>query len=315
MRIRKKLPGLEQANITRYTYDAWKKCFPQSNYTQWYDQTHPDNILDFLEDSSNTIGKQYSSVKKTKFKVITINKEYFQWIKENRMEDSQDTRISYANQMTAQTAKKLLKEEKMNTDYQILFLYGVVTLKEYKDTNIILPELLIQKISQYLSTIFRSQEIFIPGYVLKTETVIEHSDKLLNLAKAYFEDHQRVKLGMMEKQEYIKGTNIALYFIPVIFKKEFDEALFAYEDIYGKEDALYERYSELITFDKEGFSEFGINGIKEFNETNISQEINKSFYPNRIEIIPNLINLSEVLKIEEEFVRELKRKGAKVLIS
>lgn len=188
MRIRKKLPGLEQANITRYTYDAWKKCFPQSNYTQWYDQTHPDNILDFLEDSSNTIGKHYSSIKKTKFKVITINKEYFQWIKENRMEDSQDTRISYADQMTAQTAKKLLKEEKMNTDYQILFLYGVVTLKEYKDTNIILPELLIQKISQYLSTIFRSQEIFIPGYVLKTETVIEHSDKLLNLAKAYFDE-------------------------------------------------------------------------------------------------------------------------------
>lgn len=313
MRLRK-LPGLQQANITRYTYDAWKKCFPKASYNEWYEQTYPDNILDFLEAASDTISKRYSSIEKTKFMVVTINKEYFKWINENKLEDSIKTRTAYADQMTAETAKRLIKDEHMNQNYQMMFLYGVARLKEDKNTNFVLPVSVIEKINKYLNIIFKSQETFIPGYVLKMETAIMHSDKLLNLAKAYFEDHQSARLGMMETQEYVKGTNVALYFIPIIFKKEFDEAIFEYNDIYGRKDALYERYPELITFDKDGFSEYGIDRIG-FEETGISQEINKIFYPNKFDMVPNLARLSEIMDIEEEFVKELKKNGAKILVS
>lgn len=313
MRLHRKLPCLKQANITRYTFDAWKRCFPQSNYNEWYAQTYPDNLLNFLRNAAISIGKNYAAIEKTKFMVVTINEEYFRWIQENKLEDTVESRTAYASQITEADAVRLLLEEKLNVNYEIMFLYAAVMLENDHSTNFMLSDEIIAKLKIYLESIYKSQEIFIPGYILKTDTAVKNSEKLLNLAKAFFDEHQKVRLGVMETQEYAKGANLSLYFIPVILKREFAKAVFEFDEIEGNEKRLFERYPNMLMFDQAGFMKYGISGVEEFVKTDFYQDIKEVFYPYEIEIIPNLVSSDQIIEIETNFVKELRNMGAKIL--
>ena len=117
----------------------------------------------------------------------------------------------------------------------------------------------------------------------------------------------------METQEYAKGANLSLYFIPVILKREFAKAVFEFDEIEGNEKRLFERYPNMLMFDQAGFMKYGISGVEEFVKTDLYQDIKEVFYPYEIEIIPNLVSSDQIIEIETNFVKELKNMGAKIL--
>ena len=107
-------------DAVRFTYDAWMKCFPESDMEEWKFENDPMTLNDYVENvMTDTELDLKQELPDTVVKIITFDDEYFKWLKNQSYdckcpEDYQMHIAEYRDQVTSQTALRLLRKNNMN---------------------------------------------------------------------------------------------------------------------------------------------------------------------------------------------------------
>lgn len=305
----KKQLGEKNLIIPRYTYEVWRTFYPTANYDMWELNTHPNNIISFLENTIKTLIPTFEEIGNIKYEILTLNHRYLNWLKEKKIEDNPENQCEYLSILSEEDKLNIMKEEHMNEFHQVYFLQVITSVNPVdNETSFHLTEELSEELANYFNEIFTDFNIFVPGYVVDFETAMEYEDRLLNLSKAFLEDHIRAKLHILDTQKYKSGVNFSMLFIPIIFKKTYEKAVFSYSDIIGEAGKEYLTHPEMIVFTKEYLKKNGFSTIEAFLDTNTSKKIHDIFSENA-HIVPFLQTIDRIVESAKVFMKILKEKS------
>ena len=220
----------ERINLPRYTYDAWMKCYPESDMEEWEMANCPNCITDFaIGESVRYQELTAMDLSNWEIRVVAIDDEYFNWINKNKFENTEEMRAMYVRSITDAKANELLVKNKMNIDDQLLFLHFLITgEKDFgPSTNYSLSKECVKELREYLKSIYRDSKVYAPPYIMTAERAEMSAEQLLDSAKQFFEEGKIKHNKKYNMQHYSEpDCNITQLYIPCVIRNEYDDSVF-----------------------------------------------------------------------------------------
>ena len=149
-------------NITRYTYDAWMQTYPESNKEEWEKVASPDDPFEY----AYSIRERLRLRQDQNLRIVTLDEEFFAWLKENGLENSEETRIKYINEVSDEAALRLLNKQEYNKP---VYLFGIsLTVSSFPDPieekEIELSSDIRNGLRNYFEALFGEGNVFVSKY-------------------------------------------------------------------------------------------------------------------------------------------------------
>ena len=291
-------------SLTRYSYEAWMKCYPDSNYDEWEYSTEPTSLLEYIAGQMERLEKEQNIIyDELPTKVVVLDDEYFEWI--GQKTNTSDMRAEYAKYVSEEDALRLAKKNNLHYSYE-LYLYPVLLFKTAMRKNMILTRNTQMEFIKYLKQISPTLDIYALPYVLTISDIDERYDEAINMAKTYFETGIHI-----EHDEWVLRKNncknrLDMYFIPVVTRETHDSMVLIPEEMISDENVLT-RALDMITMNREGLNKEGLKSVQPLAKTKFANSVKNDLnimLPND-ELYHFLINTWEVYDCYEEFVEEV----------
>lgn len=273
---------LNALNVSRYTLDVWLDAYPESDKDEWL-WVAKDSILEYLFAAQDNLIESMGFTEENfpkKVHIVPLDGAYLAWLKIKGLENTDEARLEYINiPRTEDEYMEMLKRNDWHHEYQLLGIpVDIIALDgDLGTTHFVLSEETVEELKKYLSTIYKSWDIFVSKYILKADEYFNHTDRFLSLANAYFDGH-KVSLGKWENQTHKKGVNMTRLIIPFIARKTFDTAAFDITKLGNTAEWLI--MDEVFT--SESFENLDISGLEPMEgscvEKMIEQDIGKEKY-------------------------------------
>ena len=248
-------------SIIRYTKDVWEKLYPKSSEEEWKLNNCPDNVYQFIKQNVfNHINNRPKAFKEIKeIKILTIDQNYIDWLEKANLNHSNKVLYKY---IEANRGDDFWNERFLKSDMtKILHLMGfaftsiLINVKNGK-TNYHISVENQKTIIDFIKNKFKTNKIFLPGWVLKGNDAIKYSAQIETIANEYFKSGRKIKIGACEEQnfvqkEMIKGFVPIPFYIPFVYETNVTQYKhhINFKDI--KEQEKYEYAPNMIAFNEE----------------------------------------------------------------
>ncbi len=266
-------------NLIRYSKKAWMKSYPSSDEAQWYSITQPDNVYDFIDTAITGIENEDIVLSDNDvINVVTLDDNYFTFLKENNLEDCPENRMNYPMQLNFSNKDlvKLAKDNDFMRAYTLLTI-PIVVIKEsvVNQTNYILSKEQIDELTAYFETIHGKGNVFFYGNFIALADIKREMEKIIANGILYFEKNIRFEMPQFRKQRYGEKVNLIMLGIPFLVKAPVKKMSFKLSEI----DRIFNNpkyVPDLITSLTAGDSTKYNANIKYFDETNIYKKLSKN---------------------------------------
>ena len=273
-------------NVARYTYDAWKKTFPNAQKKEWELVNLPyqtkymmRRCIDYMSESMD-FQKELSS--KANIRIAMMDDEFFDYLKENNLENTEEVRVGYASNLSNEDCERLLKKHNMDIEYLPMCLHiPIFITNPTKEINVNVNENIRNELKKYLESIYKN-EVFVANKIVKIDTFYNEYNSLNKAAENYFKTgSDMIPLNFTMAATLGKQTSLAHMCLPFVVKtkaKAIRKIVDFTTDFVKNEDCL-----ELIVFDEDSFIDFGIKGVENFENTKVFEDLsmlvnNENFY-------------------------------------
>ena len=282
----KKVQSGRVFNIIRYTLKSWMKIYPSSDENNWAAVNYPENIYHFLDNAINAIETEMELYPDDTIRVVTIDEDYFEYLKENNLVDNQEVRTQYATEypFTDTDLLKKIKENDMLRAYTLLTIPVIYLSEEVnnKSTNYLLTQEQKEKLTQYLEKIHGKGNIYVYGNFIGIDHIIEDESRIIANGNLHFKKGINFELFDYKKQRYAGPINLAFLGIPFLAKVPINKCVFKMSELTEIfNDCKYNpEYVSNLT--SEEFSIYNIKAIN-FEDTSIFDELSQD---DKISIVP-----------------------------
>ena len=295
------IPNISQYNITRYTLDAWIKTYPNGTVKEWEEVTNPNSFSLFLGlhkcELEEILMERTMILPETR--VVTIDDEYFEWLKKEGLENTRENRMDYINHVVDDdNATRLMKKHGWDVEY---FTLGIPLVVFHSKDNIpkytryMFQADVVKKLKEYLEKIFGQGNIFLSRYILNLEDYPENAERFQDIAKISFESGATVQLGKWEEQHVDEESGIQLLIIPFVFRHTFESAKNNLNIFFGDY-----KNSPSFGLDRDALDELGLEDVEDFGQVmgkDIEQTLSAPFVLlEGINYSSDAANLAQALK-------------------
>lgn len=229
--------------MIRYTYDAWQKLFPDSNKEKWEELNCPDNVAEFVKQSikrSSNVKHPDGSVGMPDFEsalITTLDEQYLSWLERNNYSHSQENLGKYLEEYANNEDywNECLNRSEMTTTYNVMGIPFSMLLHDIngKKSEYCLREESARQIEPILSAIYQSEEVFVPGWILRGADMPKCVNSVVEFAKLYLREKRKIRFGKFLEQTYtedelkdkFKPYN---YLLPFVVKSKIEKALISF---------------------------------------------------------------------------------------
>ena len=296
-------------SICRYSFDAWMECFPDSDEEEWIARTVPLNTYEFLYNFLE-VNKGYDFFNLEdfeNFKIVTIDDEYFKWLNDNNLKNTSENRNKYANSIDEENALRLLEKNELNYIYTSIAMpvciYSPSIIK--KNLSLKLTDKIIKDLNNYLNEVFEDCDIFLPGYIVRPDELFDNVDVLYELADNYFIS-KKWEHKDWNIQKLSGRTNLVPLMIPFLLRGKVNSAIISKDELLLNEVNI-RNIPEQLVLNQEGFEEFGIKNVVNFDKTFAYKEMMNYFKLNKFEAVisDELIATYEIPDFMDDFYESL----------
>ncbi len=225
-------------NVPRFTYEVWKKIFPDMSEEDWRLSMNENDLYTFIDVEREIILDGFYLEKEQAFpklRIITIDDEYLNWLEQNGEKHSDDSLSRYIDmERTDEEAYRLLKKNGCHKDYIQMGLPVIIfnqkggrTVSDYK-----LSKETTEKLRTYLEQVYVGKRVFLSGQLMEVEDYFDEPGMYLNIAKEWFESGQAIKVGKWDAQRHgNKKINVYELVIPFVVCREYKSAVFDYDEL------------------------------------------------------------------------------------
>ncbi len=287
-------------SISRYTQKAWLRSYPSSDEEEWQEQTHPENVYDFVSTAFSVLeDNDYEVSDKELVRIVTLDEKYYDYIKEKGLEDTSQQRAQYAAycQYTNKELFEMAQKAGLDKAYTLLTIPVVMIRKEIsvQSTNFKLTNEQIDKLTNYLEKIHGKGNVFVFGNFVEISEIVNNKQKFFVNGNLYFEKGIRFDLTEYRKQRYDNAINVAFLGIPFLIKSPIKKMVWKMDEFERMFTSLKYVPDLLETFTQEEFEVFRIEAPN-FDETDIYKEIVDTGNLNVIPMQVALYELDEVIQ-------------------
>jgi hypothetical protein len=245
--------------VVRYTRDTFRDLFPAVSDNEWEYRNSPNDIASFVKNSIDT-SKSTCATKTCCAIIATIDNKYLEWLKIKKRNHSTKSLAKYIKQHVDDIPfwNERLMKSGMTTTYNILGIPSLIILHDLDgaSSQYSLSKKTTDEISQLLKTIYKSHEVFVPGWILKGCDMPSCTQDIAQLAELFWKDGTRVRLGKYLEQRYnqneIADKFSPLYFVvPFVVKAQITNAIINLDDIRFAEGDYTNQSMESIKFKKQ----------------------------------------------------------------
>ena len=231
--------------MIRYTYDVWQKLFPTLTKEQWEELNCPDNVSEFLKQSikrSSTAKQSDGSCRLPDFKdalIATLDNKYLYWLETNALKHTQENLGKYleVNMNNPDYWDQCLFDSEMTTIYNVMgipFSMLVHDLNGRKISEYSLKDESTKEIEPILAEIYESEEVFVPGWIVRGADMPKCVSHIVEFAKIYLQKNKKVRYGRFLEQTYTDEELKDLfkpynYLIPFVVKKQINKSLISFQ--------------------------------------------------------------------------------------
>ena len=160
--------------------------------------------------------------KSEKLRLCIIDEEYVDFVVKNGLEFTPEAMTIYMDKMSNDKAKSLWENSKFSYSIEMLMLPFLsinesIEKRTFYNVDDERKELLKSLIKETYK--IKDEDIFIPGYVLSFEKMIESQESLFSIGKSFLIDGKKIRYDILFEQENCVDANIFLYCIPFFYKK------------------------------------------------------------------------------------------------
>ena len=299
-------------NVPRLTYEAWKKIFPDKPIDIWEESMNINDLFTFLVIEKELILSNFylrEGQPFPKMRIIVIDDEYFDWLKANGEEHTDESLVRYLDmERTDEDAFRLLKKHGWDKDY-IQMGMPVIILNQKggrTSSNYKLSKETTEKLKDYLEKVYVGKDVFLTGQILNQEEWFDEEGMYLNIAKAWFEEQQKVTVGKWDSQSHgSRKINLYELVIPFVVRRQHHTAVFDISEM--QKDV--ENYIPEINLNKEVFAvmhsdaeDFTDSELEKQIVAELSQEGENTFVEAMTWYKENILEYNEIFRemLEEE---------------
>lgn len=252
------IPSPKVFSMTRYTYDAWMKCYPESNRAEWIRRTQPFSLWNFITSNLNMIeeaetGFTFDNLEEVK--IITIDDDYFTYISEKGLKNNSETRSLY--NLDPETAEEKLQKYGFDKDLHLCAIPVHMVKKPQPVISVLrdngkipgkLPGSIVKKTKQFLEKIYGEDSVWVSGNLMRADTLVYEQDGFFSTAEKVLYGQEKVSEQLVEDSRVNPEINIFLRWIPVVVKGTCDSAKITLSDVYEKNGEVnVNNFPELVT--------------------------------------------------------------------
>jgi len=201
MFFKKRKNMINDIKLNIYTKDTFLDIYPDKTVSDWEKCYRPYNIDRFLLLNLFSLAKNYDFSETSKISLYTIDDEYISWLKSNSLEHNTNNLQKYNNSISEQDCIRL--SQKNNSLVQIDVKFLEIELKNKSQTGFYngtkLNKDQIAALSSFLSDNYETSSIYLPGYIIPKDNVINEMPKIRNIGIAHFIDDIDVSIASYEK--------------------------------------------------------------------------------------------------------------------
>ena len=269
--------------ITRYSKDAWLKCYPESSEEEWEERQTPDSLYDYIDLQEYLLDKEFENP----IKIVTLDEEYFDWL--GNKENNYKSRLEYAYLVSDEDAYRLLKKNNFDKE-EMIRLMPVIIIKDNSISSDVSKLELPDDYRQLIENNYKKSlecDVCVSPFLIDASFFYDIDKDLEDYLLEDLEDYEANVLKYNRWALNVKNINSNLIFacIPVIIHSRHKSAIFDY-DSYETACAV-EPETKLIEDFEEGFE---------------LKVINYDF-----SIAPNLLAFDEVEEYFSDLFNRLKK--------
>lgn len=226
----------KQIKVSRYTWPAWKRCYPQSPKSEWEKINCPGHVELFVQKIYEVMTmKNEPNSERPSILVVTIDEEYFQWLTDQGKENTDESRQAYIDHIEEEQAYRLLKKHGEHVMLHGAFLqlshigpYTQYTQEECNPMSKKTQEMLLQ----FLQPAFPDGKIYILPYYLTAEMAYHHYHDLQNLAEIYFDEGVTASIRNLYANSKKNPIENALRYIALFTHETVPSAIFSADTVF-----------------------------------------------------------------------------------
>lgn len=158
-------------DLITYTETSYFQCFPTSTDENYFDFLVKDDLeqIHFLE-------QQYENLYISGIRKVIIDDEYFTWLESEKIKNTSENRIQYANRLSDEEVLRIWKKNDMEAATLIRVLPFIIASKKVLPvSNINLSEALVANIQNILalSTGLKQEQLYIHQQLLSVHSCNE----------------------------------------------------------------------------------------------------------------------------------------------
>ncbi|MCU7667615.1 hypothetical protein [Bacillus thuringiensis] len=225
-----------QLNLTYYTKPSFFECFPEATENDWQAYLISDSY-EMTKKMEERTGRKITQVRK-----VFISEEYFEWLRENKKENTTENRLEFMNSRTDKDVERLWrkynKHDWIAYVYTIPFVIAAVGNEFVPKNTIEISKALINKLQNKISKICivpKKDVLIHPELVRGDEFVNEFGNKFDDAAEKFFSGDKynlKAKSSLFAQEQ--KHANLGFRFLPVSVKLE-DAAIMTLKDLEREE--------------------------------------------------------------------------------
>ena len=228
--------------LVRYTYDAFKKVFPNKSDAQWEEVNSPNDISTFVKHNV-----AQSQIKMCTFiesvQIATIDDNYLLWAMERNIDDLQvGVRLYVQEHINDEKYwDERLIESGMTDSYNVLGIPSMFVVGNIigNKTECILTQESINELTEKISNIYSSENVFVPGWITKGSDMPAYVSDIAQIAEESWNHNKSIRFGKYMEQIYgekeLSDKFNPLYFVvPFLIKIKINRAKI---DLFSKDES------------------------------------------------------------------------------
>jgi hypothetical protein len=241
--FKKKKPA-DTLVMLRYTKDAWDLLFPNTTNDEWKLANQPDDVALFVK--ASVVRSNIGADPIQKGLIATIDSKYLQWLSNKKKKHSSRALSQYLQEHVSDLNywNDCLIESGMTSTYNVLGIPSLLMPHNINGTHseYVLDRETSDMLIDELKKIYKSNEVFVPGWITKGSDMPNYQDDLIQLADLFWQNRSRIRFGKYLEQSYSQLETSdkfsPLYFtVPFVVKANVNNALISFNgNGLGKED-------------------------------------------------------------------------------
>lgn len=224
--------------MNRYTYDAWKKLYPDHGYDEWKLFNVPNNVSEFIiERLFERKEMNSSALELAQTCIITIDQDYISWL--NGREHTLNNLFDYINQVSIKDLNDKFLNGRMNIDLSIEYFIVYVPTSDCLENPDKKKLYISNEISEKIEEMLNADSIYqyyVPGYILPEIAFLntKTNQDIFTSAETFLFDHVRTFQGKYRefvKTAYMEEHKSIRYAIPVVRYKIYDQVFISNYDL------------------------------------------------------------------------------------